>query len=175
MKNEFKNQLFNEIAEQGNYTKEQVSKLFSFAESVPSLVSGFNFIETYIKATKLDDDFFDRFSSEIKEHGGNHIDVINYLSGNYYDLTNKADLYSLIDDHILIGDEENTADYFNGMMINDPFKQYLLYESHFGKNATYVSRFGTIVFDDDELFNLNKFDFWTETLPLFEKYQTALN
>ena len=175
MKNEFKNQLFNEIAEQGDYTKEQVSKLFSFVESVPRLGSSFNFIETYIKATKLDDDFFDRFSREIKEHGGNHIDVINYLSGNYYDLTKKADLYSLIDDHILIGDEENTADYFNGMMINDPFKQYLLYESHFGKNATNVSRFGTIVFDEDELFNLNNFDFWTETLPLFEKYQTALN
>lgn len=175
MKNEFKDQLFNEIAEQGNYTKEQVSKLFSFVESVSDLGSDFKFIETYIKATKLDDEFFDRFSSEIKEHGGNHIDVINYLSGNYYDLTKKADLQSLIDDHILIEDEENTADYFNGMMTDDPFNQYLMYESHFGKNAAYVSRFGTIVFDEDELFNLNKFDFWTETLPLFEKYQTALN
>lgn len=172
MNQEFKDALFLEIANESgdDYTKEQVALFFSHIEEMaPHFENKGTFLSTYLLAQKLDKELFERFDKDITEHDGSKIGVISFLSADYYDLTDPIHFQSLVEGFITIGDEENTADYFEGMMTNDTFKKYLIYENHFGRNHSDLTRIGTIVFQNDEFSEKRYFDFWKENEETFKK------
>ena len=169
----FKNKLFTELAEscEKNFNKEQIANFFSHVEEH----SGYfkdkgTFLSDYLSILEFSD--IKRYLTDLDDSNLEGTIVVKLLNLNFYDLNSHSDFEDLVSEYVLIGDEENTADYFEGMMTNDPFKKFLLYEMHFGKNHSRLTRIGTLAFDDDEYFKCSSFEieFWEQNLHEFEKF-----
>ena len=176
----FKEQLFDEIslASSEEITKEQVAEFFAYAEEKKEFFKDKGtFLSDYLAL--LENPHVERYLTDLFENNLTGIIAVELLAKTFYDLTDIADFESAINNHIVIGDEENTADYFEGMFINDPFKKYCMYEMHFGKNHSGLTRIGTLAFPDDDFCQCSHNDtkFWMESKNDFEKFSlnTKLN
>ncbi|HHK8141904.1 TPA: hypothetical protein ACQVJ1_004500, partial [Serratia marcescens] len=174
--NDFKETLFQELAMSGydEKSKEQVAEFFAhIEENKEHFKDKGTFLSSYLKI--LEYAHLERYLTDLAEYNLTGVIAVQLLNTSFYDLTDVADFNSVVNEYIVIGDEENTADYFDGMLTNDPFQKFCLYEMHFGRNHCQLTRHGTLVFDNDQYNECSCFDtgFWDENQHEFDKF--ALN
>jgi hypothetical protein len=173
---EFKNQLFDELSLSSDekISKELIADFFSYAETKKEFFKDKGtFLSSYLNL--MEQEHLERYLTDLAEHNLTGVIAVELLSKDFYDLTKHSDFESAVNDHIVIGDEENTADYFDGMFTDNPFQKYCLYEMHFGKNHSGLTRIGTLAFSDDDFSECSYTDarFWNESKADFAKF--ALN
>lgn len=169
MINEFQQKLFDEIASlsKGQATKEQVIDFFKHVEINKShFENKGTFLSDYLFATAFAK--FDKYIKELSDAGCQAMFSIQLLNTDFYHLEEQSDFNALVNEHIIIGDEDNTNEYFESMHTTDTFKMYWTYEMHFGRHQD-LTRYGTLVFVDEKL-DFPEKDFWKESQQDFDRF-----
>ncbi|WP_241170337.1 hypothetical protein [Serratia marcescens] len=174
MINEFKEQLFDELSMSSmnnEITKDKVAAFFNHVEENAAYFKNKGtFLSMYLKF--LEHSNLEKYLTDLADAGETGVIAVQLLNNTFFDLTDVGDLDTVISKYILINDEADTADYFNGMKTNDPLKKFNIYEQHFGKDHDKIKRIGSLVFDLDEYSQLSCFDkkFWNENQHDYEKF-----